>query len=314
MFNSREGRLIGAPANPLPTETPAKSLGSHAAAMAARPGPDSPEPMAQLRLKRDDRVSWRILIVWPHLRFASQAQQPRPGGPRATRPQPLARPERSARGRHHPGHPEAHSHRRAGVLRRGPAIRLEVSDVVAADLERSGLFRAARPGLLHRPPARLNAAAALPGLAGDQCPGGGGGGGPGARMAVVGEFRLWDVFSGRQLPRSDCVGQTEWRRLGAPHRRPGLSAPHRREGLLRHPDRLHRRDRPQGQAQQAARHDGPGRRQRAAAEPGARAGATPRFSPTSQEIAFMQYTGDQPRVFLMNLETGQRELLGNFPA
>jgi hypothetical protein len=28
----------------------------------------------------------------------------------------------------------------------------------------------------------------------------------------------------------------------------------------------------------------------------------------------MQYTGDQPRVFLMNLETGQRELLGNFPA
>ena len=27
----------------------------------------------------------------------------------------------------------------------------------------------------------------------------------------------------------------------------------------------------------------------------------------------MQYTGDQPRVFLLNLETGQRELVGNFP-
>ena len=40
---------------------------------------------------------------------------------------------------------------------------------------------------------------------------------------------------------------------------------------------------------------------------------TPRFSPSSQEITFMQYTGDQPRVFLMNLETGQRELVGNFP-
>ena len=40
---------------------------------------------------------------------------------------------------------------------------------------------------------------------------------------------------------------------------------------------------------------------------------TPRFSPTSQDITFMQYTGDQPRVFLMNLETGQRELVGNFP-
>ena len=27
----------------------------------------------------------------------------------------------------------------------------------------------------------------------------------------------------------------------------------------------------------------------------------------------MQYTGDQPRVFLLNIETGQRELVGNFP-
>ena len=40
---------------------------------------------------------------------------------------------------------------------------------------------------------------------------------------------------------------------------------------------------------------------------------TPRFSPTAQEITFMQYTGDQPRVFLMNLETGKRELVGDFP-
>ena len=40
---------------------------------------------------------------------------------------------------------------------------------------------------------------------------------------------------------------------------------------------------------------------------------TPRFSPTTQEITFMSYTGDQPRVFLMNLETGQRELVGDFP-
>ena len=34
---------------------------------------------------------------------------------------------------------------------------------------------------------------------------------------------------------------------------------------------------------------------------------TPRFTPTNQEITYMSYTGDQPRVFLMNLETGQRE-------
>ena len=40
---------------------------------------------------------------------------------------------------------------------------------------------------------------------------------------------------------------------------------------------------------------------------------TPRFSPTSQEITFMAFEGESPRVFLMNLETGQRELVGNFP-
>ncbi len=40
---------------------------------------------------------------------------------------------------------------------------------------------------------------------------------------------------------------------------------------------------------------------------------TPRFSPVAQEICFMQYSGENPRVFLMNLETGQRELVGNIP-
>ncbi len=39
---------------------------------------------------------------------------------------------------------------------------------------------------------------------------------------------------------------------------------------------------------------------------------TPRFSPTTQEITYMQYVGDQPRVMLMNIETGQREVVGNF--
>ncbi len=39
---------------------------------------------------------------------------------------------------------------------------------------------------------------------------------------------------------------------------------------------------------------------------------TPRFSPTSQEITYMQYVGDQPRVMLMNIDSGQREVVGNF--
>ena len=40
---------------------------------------------------------------------------------------------------------------------------------------------------------------------------------------------------------------------------------------------------------------------------------TPRFSPTSQEITYMSYAQGQPRVYLLNLEGGQREIVGNFP-
>jgi TolB protein len=40
---------------------------------------------------------------------------------------------------------------------------------------------------------------------------------------------------------------------------------------------------------------------------------TPRFSPAAQEITYMSYGEGQPRVFLLNIETGQREVVGNFP-
>jgi TolB protein len=42
---------------------------------------------------------------------------------------------------------------------------------------------------------------------------------------------------------------------------------------------------------------------------------TPRFSPTNQEITYMSYgRGDTPpRVMLMNIESGQREVVGDFP-
>jgi TolB protein len=40
---------------------------------------------------------------------------------------------------------------------------------------------------------------------------------------------------------------------------------------------------------------------------------TPRFSPSTQEITYMSYSQGQPRVYLFNIETGQREVVGNFP-
>ncbi len=40
---------------------------------------------------------------------------------------------------------------------------------------------------------------------------------------------------------------------------------------------------------------------------------TPRFSPTSQEITYMSFAGGNPRVYLYNIETQQREIVGEFP-
>ena len=40
---------------------------------------------------------------------------------------------------------------------------------------------------------------------------------------------------------------------------------------------------------------------------------TPRFSPSRQEVTYMSFEGQQPRVSLLQLETGPREVVGNFP-
>lgn len=40
---------------------------------------------------------------------------------------------------------------------------------------------------------------------------------------------------------------------------------------------------------------------------------TPRFSPTRQEITYMSYSGGDPKVYLRQIETGQYDVVGNFP-
>jgi len=40
---------------------------------------------------------------------------------------------------------------------------------------------------------------------------------------------------------------------------------------------------------------------------------TPRFSPNQREITYMSYFRDTPRVYILHLDTGRRELLGDFP-
>ncbi len=40
---------------------------------------------------------------------------------------------------------------------------------------------------------------------------------------------------------------------------------------------------------------------------------TPRFSPTLQEITYLSFTGGIPRVYIRNIDTGQQEVIGEFP-
>jgi TolB protein len=41
---------------------------------------------------------------------------------------------------------------------------------------------------------------------------------------------------------------------------------------------------------------------------------TPRFNPSSHQVAYMSYgSGDQPRVYLLDVETGKHEIVGDFP-
>src|SRR4051794_29159525 len=182
----------------------------------------APDTETGSRLGAFVRITWPLLaaLVLCLTSFASEAQQPPPrpnGPPAAARPQPQ-RPAPSGplevditQGTLKPipiAVPE--------FLGEDPQFALEVADVVAADLERSGLFqpldRSAfldRPRDLNAPPRFqdwriLNAQALVVGRA-SRAPDG----------RVIAEFRLWDVFSGNELAsKRFVVGQGEWRRLG----------------------------------------------------------------------------------------------------
>ena len=40
---------------------------------------------------------------------------------------------------------------------------------------------------------------------------------------------------------------------------------------------------------------------------------TPRFSPSTQDITYTSFEGETPKVYLLNIETGQKEVVGSFP-
>lgn len=196
-----------------------------------------------------------------------------------------------------------------------PQLSAEIADVVAADLEHSGLFQPLDRASFLEQVRDVNAAPRFPdwrAVRADALVVGSVGRSSDGRL--VSEFRLWDVASGRQLAgQRFATSAQNWRRVGH------IIADQVYERLTGEKgyfdtrvvfvDETGPKDK---RVKRLAIMDQDGANVRLLSR-GHELVLTPRFSPTNQEITFMSYAGDQPRVYLMNLETGQRELVGDFP-
>jgi TolB protein len=136
----------------------------------------------------------------------------------------------------------------------------------------------------------------------------------GADGRIASEFRLWDVANGKQLAgQRFATGTQNWRRVGH------IIADQIYERLTGEKGYFDTRvvfvDETGPKTKRVKRlalMDQDGANVRLLSQ-GQEIVLTPRFNPASNEIAYMSYTRDQPRVFVMNLDNGQREMVGDFP-
>ena len=192
----------------------------------------------------------------------------------------------------------------------------DMTNVIAANLERSGLFRPIDPkayiqtpvALRTQPPRfpdwrAINAQALVHGnceLLSD------------GRMRS--EFRLWDVFGESQMEgRVYTTSAQNWRRVAhiisdAIYKRITGEDGYfdTRVVYIAESGPLQRR------IKRLAIMDQDGANHRFLTD-GRALVLTPRFSPTAQEITYLSYVNNKPRVYLFNIDTGQQEVLGDFP-
>ena len=199
----------------------------------------------------------------------------------------------------------------------GDRVGADIANVVRNDLQNSGLFRSIPPSSFIQQDVNASAPPRFPDWR--QI---------GAAGVVVGQvsqaggnikvdFRLWDVVVGNQAAGLSLHQPARQLAAARPHhRRRDLQARDRRGGLLRHPRRLCRRERPGQRARQAHRHHGPGRRQQPLHHRRPHHRASRRASRRRCRRSSTWPTREDrspPRVYLQNVDTGRRELLGNFP-
>jgi TolB protein len=196
----------------------------------------------------------------------------------------------------------------------GSKLGHDIASVVAADLERSGLFRpidksafiekiSSGSAVPHFADWRqINAQALVTGTLTTD----------GTGKARVG-FRLWDSFGETQLTGKEFNSfENNWRRIahlmadeiykritGEDGYFDSRIVYVAESGPLKH------------RTKRLAIMDQDGENHKFLTD-GSQLVLTPRFSPNSQEILYMSYAGRQPRVYLRDLQTGQEESLGHF--
>jgi len=191
----------------------------------------------------------------------------------------------------------------------------DIPGVVSADLAGSGLFRPLDPRSFvqdvsatdgqpnfadWRP---INAQALVTGAVQPK---------PDGRLHV--EFRLWDVFAGQQLTGYGYTTTPQnWRRVAH------IIADEIYKRITGEDGYFDTRivyvaesGPPQRRIKRLAIMDQDGANNRYLTD-GRALVLTPRFSPTAQEITYLSYASGTPRVYLMNIDTEQQEVIGNFP-
>ncbi len=191
----------------------------------------------------------------------------------------------------------------------------DIADVITADLERSGLFKAVDPKAFIQSAAAvnvlprfgdwrvINAQALVNGrieMLGD------------GRLKI--EFRLWDVFAEQQMVgRSYTTVPNNWRRVAhivadAIYQRITGEAGYFDTQIVY----ISESGPPNRRIKRLAIMDQDGANHQFLTQ-GNELVLTPRFSPSRREITFLSYFRNTPRVYIFDLDTGRQEILGDFP-
>lgn len=191
-----------------------------------------------------------------------------------------------------------------------------MTEVVVADLRRSGLFRPLDPRSFIQDPAgmtpispkfgdwrAINAEALVTGALGKAADG---------RTRL--EFRLWDVFAEQQMAgMAYMTTPTNWRRIAHMVADTIYKRITGEEGYFDTRFVYISESGPSNaRVKRLAIMDQDGQNHRFLTD-GRALVLTPRFSPTEQKITYMAYYNNRPRVYVYDIDTGRQEVLGDFP-